>query len=313
MIRYILNRILQIIPTALGVVMLAFLLIHLVPGDPVEVLLGEHALTSDREALRASLGLDKPILDQFIAFISQLAHFDLGTSYYNHIAVNQLIADRLLATGQLALAAILFALSSALPLGLWAAMHRGKWQDKSALAFSMLAFSMPSFWIGPLLMIVFSLYFGWLPISGYEQPSSIILPAITLGLGMSAIIARLLRTSLLESMGSDYIRTAIAKGLSHNKAVYKHALRNALLPVVTIVFLQAGALFTGAILTEAIFSWPGIGSLIVESLQRRDYPTIQGCMLFIAFVYMFMTFLSDLVYALFDPRIRHGQERGGNV
>ena len=310
MLRYILNRILLIIPTALGVVMLAFLLIHLVPGDPVEVLLGEHALTSDREALRASLGLDQPISDQFLSFVGQLLQFDLGTSYYNHISVNKLIADRLFATAQLALAAILFALSSALPLGLWAAMHQGKWQDKSALAFSMLAFSMPSFWIGPLLMIVFSLYFGILPISGYEQPSSIILPAITLGLGMSAIIARLLRTSLLESMGSDYIRTARAKGMSREKAVYKHALRNALLPVVTIVFLQAGALFTGAILTEAIFSWPGIGSLIVESLQRRDYPTIQGCMLFIAFVYMFMTFLSDLVYAVFDPRIRHGQERG---
>lgn len=295
-------------PTALGVVILTFFFVHLVPGDPVEVLLGEHSLPVDRQRLTENLGLHLPLFEQFTKFISGVLRFDFGTSFYSGEAVTEMIMKRLPATAYLAFVAILFAMLMAIPLGIWSALHRNKWQDRLALTFSMLAFAMPSFWLGPLLIILFALYLQILPVSGNDHATSIILPAFTLGFAMSAMTARLLRASLLENMASDYVKTAQAKGFSYKKAVRKHALKNALLPLVTIVFLQAGALLTGAILTEAVFSWPGIGSLIVEALNKRDYPTIQGCVLFIAFVYMLMTLLSDILYALIDPRIRYGQE-----
>lgn len=310
LIFYFLKRVLWIIPTALGVVTLTFFFVHLAPGDPVEVLLGEHALPVDRQRLIESLGLHLPLWQQFVQFIKGLLSFDLGQSFYSGDAVSSMIMKRLPATAYLALMAILFAMLMAIPLGVWAALHKNKWQDRLALTFSMLAFAMPSFWLGPLLIILFALYMQILPVSGNEEWSSIILPAFTLGFAMSAMTARLLRASLLENMASDYVKTARAKGLSFSKATRRHAIRNALLPLVTVVFLQAGALLTGAILTEAVFSWPGLGSLIVEALNKRDYPTIQGCVLFIAFVYMFMTLLSDIVYALIDPRIRYGKEGG---
>lgn len=308
LIFYFLKRLLWIIPTALGVVILTFFFVHLVPGDPVEVLLGEHALPVDRQRLTENLGLHLPLFEQFTQFILGVFRFDFGTSFYSGEAVTEMIMKRLPATAYLASVAILFAMLMAIPLGVWAALNHNKWQDRLALTFSMLAFAMPSFWLGPLLIILFAIYFQLLPVSGDETASSIILPAFTLGFAMSAMTARLLRASLLENMASDYVKTARAKGFSYKKAVRKHAFKNALLPMVTIVFLQAGALLTGAILTEAVFSWPGLGSLIVEALNKRDYPTIQGCVLFIAFVYMFMTLLSDIVYALIDPRICYGKE-----
>lgn len=308
LLAFFIKRLLWIFPTAFGVVTLTFFLVHIVPGDPVEVILGEHALPVDRQRLVESLGLHLPLLTQFKVFVQQLLVFDLGTSFYSGTPVMEMIAKRLPATAYLAGTAILFAMVMAVPLGVWAAVHQNKWQDRLALTFSMLAFAMPSFWLGPVLIIIFALYFQLLPVSGNEHWSSIILPAFTLGFAMSAMTARLLRTSLLESMASDYVKTARAKGLSFNRAVQRHAFKNALLPLVTVVFLQAGALLTGAILTEAVFSWPGLGSLIVEALGKRDYPTIQGCVLFIAFVYMLMTLLSDMVYALIDPRLRYGKE-----
>lgn len=306
MLRYILHRILLMLPTALGVVLLSFFLIHLVPGDPVDILLGEQALPVDREAMRQALGLHLPLFEQLQTYFVNLFTFDFGESFHTSRPVWELVWERLPATMYLALSAIFFALLLAFPLGMWAAAHAGKWQDKTALVFSMAAFSMPSFWLGPLLMIFFSLYLGWLPVSGNEGPTSIILPAVTLGMAMSAMTARLLRASLLEVMGSDFMRTAKAKGLTGKVLMLRHALRNALLPVITVVFLQAGVLLTGAILTEAVFSWPGLGSLIVESINRRDFPVIQGCMLFIAFTYMLMTLLSDIAYAYADPRVRIG-------
>ena len=202
--------------------------------------------------------------------------------------------------------AIFIALTFALFLGIWAAYHEDKWQDKLALAYSSVLFSVPSFWAGPLLMIVFSLWLGWLPVGGYDSWVSVILPAFTLSMAMSAMTARLVRMSLLETVREDYMRTAIAKGVSKKKAFYKHALKNALLPVVTVVFLQAGVLLTGAILVEAVFSWPGIGTLLVEALNARDYPLVQGCILFISIIYMLMTLISDILYAFLDPRIRLG-------
>ena len=304
MLRYILRRFLHFIPTVLGVVTLTFLLIHLVPGDPIEVLLGEQALPADREALRASLGLDKPLTVQYVDFLRALSVGDMGTSLFSQRPVTSMLLGRLGATAELAFAALAIALIIAFPLGIWAAMNRGKAPDHIAMGASLIGFSMPNFWMGPMLIIVFALWLGWLPVSGRDEATSLILPALTLGTGMAAITTRLLRSALLEVLNADFIRTAKAKGVPFRRVVLHHALRNALLPVITVVFLQAGALLTGAILTEAVFSWPGIGSLMIEGLNRRDYPVVQGCVLFIAFVYMFMTLLSDILYAWADPRIR---------
>ena len=304
MLRYILRRFLHFIPTVLGVVTLTFLLIHLVPGDPIEVLLGEQALPADREALRASLGLDKPLTVQYVDFLRALSVGDMGTSLFSQRPVTSMLLGRLGATAELAFAALVVALIIAFPLGIWAAMNRGKAPDHIAMGASLVGFSMPNFWMGPMLIIVFALWLGWLPVSGRDEATSLILPALTLGTGMAAITTRLLRSALLEVLNADFIRTAKAKGVPFRRVVLHHALRNALLPVITVVFLQAGALLTGAILTEAVFSWPGIGSLMIEGLNRRDYPVVQGCVLFIAFVYMFMTLLSDILYAWADPRIR---------
>lgn len=294
------------VPTALGVVTLTFLLLHLVPGDPVEVLLGDHALPADRAALRHALGLDLPIQTQFLQYMTHLLHGDLGQSLYNGRDVVSLFLERLPATAQLAGAALVFALLLATPLGIWAAVRKNRWPDHAAMGASLLGFSMPTFWFGPLLIVVFSLWLGWLPVSGFDTPVSLILPAITLGTGMAAITTRLLRSSLLEVLHAGYIRTAKAKGATGRAIVLRHALCNALLPVVTVVFLQAGALLTGAILTEAVFSWPGVGTLMIEALNRRDYTVVQGGVLFIATVYMLMTLLADVVYAFVDPRIRYG-------
>jgi peptide/nickel transport system permease protein len=305
---YIVKRFFMMLPTLFGVVTLTFLLVHMVPGDPIEVLLGERALDADRASLERSLGLDLPITEQYVKFLGNLITLDLGNSFYSGKPVLDEVLKRFPATAYLAVMAIFMALVFAFPLGMWAASHKGKWQDKTALGFSMVAFSMPSFWLGPMLIIFFSIYLGVLPVSGDISVQTVILPALTLGMSMSAMTARLLRSSILESLGSDYIKTAKAKGVKMYALLWKHALRNALLPVITVVFLQAGVLLTGAILVEAVFSWPGIGTLIVDALQKRDYPMVQGCVLFIAFVYMLMTLTSDILYAWVDPRIRHGKE-----
>lgn len=307
MVAYIINRILQIIPTLFGVLLLAFLMIHLVPGDPIEVILGDQALPADREALEQALGLNLPIGEQLTRYATRLSHFDLGNSLFTGRPVVDMIADRLPATLHLAAAAMFVALLIAFPLGIWAACRKGKWPDHLALGSSLVAFSMPNFWLGPLLIIVFSLGLGWLPVTGNDEPTSIILPAITLGSAMAAMTTRLLRSSLLEVLNADFVRTARAKGAGGMRILLHHALRNALLPVMTVVFLQVGALLTGAILTEAVFAWPGLGGLIIEALNQRDYMVVQGCVLFIAVVYTLMTLLSDIAYALVDPRVRYSK------
>lgn len=306
MLKYIINRLLQLIPTVLGVVSLVFLFIHIVPGDPIDILLGDQALQTDREAMRETLGLNLPLGTQYVNFLTGLMHLDLGTSFTYNTPVLETILNRVPATFILAIVAIAIAFASALVLGIWAAYHEDKWQDRLALAYSSLLFSVPSFWAGPLLMIVFCLWLGWLPVGGYDSPASIILPAFTLSMAMSAMTARLVRMSVLENVRHDYMRTALAKGLSKRRAFVFHALKNAMLPVITVVFLQAGVLLTGAILVEAVFSWPGIGTLLMEALNSRDYPMVQGCILFISMVYMLMTLISDILYAFLDPRIRVG-------
>ncbi len=289
-----------------GASCLVFLLIHLIPGDPVEVMLGEHARVADREALRARLGLDRPLPVQFGAYLGGLARGDLGRSIHSGRAVGELLLERLPATAELALAALLFAILLAIPLGVSAALHRGQARDTAAMTFSLIGVSVPNFLLGPLLILVFSLWLGWTPVSGRDGLSSLLLPALTLGSGMAAITARMVRGSLLEVLREDYIRTAHAKGLAPRAVIWRHALRDAWLPVLTLIGLQLGALLGGAVVTETVFSWPGVGSLMIESIQKRDYPIVQGCVLLISLSYVLVNMFTDLAYAWVDPRIRFG-------
>ncbi|WP_297528425.1 nickel ABC transporter permease [Thiohalobacter sp.] len=305
----LLRRLLATAFVVLGVALLVFLLIHLIPGDPVDVMLGESASAADREALRQNLGLDRPLGAQLLAWFEGLARLDLGLSLHERQPVTRLIAERLPATLELAAAGLGVTLLLALPLGLLAAARRNTPWDRGAMVFSLLGVSIPNFWLGPLLILVFSLWLGWFPVSGREAPASVVLPALTLGLSLAAILSRMVRSSLLEVLGEDYIRTARAKGLDARRVLLGHALPNALLPVITVIGLQLGALLAGAVITETIFSWPGIGLLTIEAIQTRDYPLVQGCVLFIALAYVLINMFTDLLYGFIDPRIRLGAAR----
>ncbi len=306
MLHFILTRLASAVFVIIGVSILVFLLIHLVPGDPVEVMLGESAQPADREALRQALGLDLPIFQQLINYFGNLLQFDLGTSLHSKRPITELLAERLPATIQLAVAGLFVAVIIAFPLGIIAAIRRNTWWDHGAMGVALIGVSMPNFWLGPLLILVFSLWLGWLPVSGHESWAALILPAITLGTAMAAILSRMIRASLLEVMDEDFIRTARAKGLKESRVVLKHGLSNALLPVITILGLQLGVLLGGAVITEIVFSWPGIGQLTIDSINRRDYPVVQACILVIALTYVVVNTLTDVVYALIDPRIRLG-------
>ena len=287
----------------LGVCTLVFLLIHLVPGDPVEAMLGENAQVADREALRQALGLDRPLGEQYLDYLQRLARLDLGLSFQERRPVAAILGERLPATLELTLAALALALTLALPLGVLAARHRGSPLDTGAMGLSLVGVSIPNFWLGPLLILVFSLWLGWTPVSGREGPASLILPALTLGTGMAAILARMVRGSILEVLGEDYVRTARAKGLSERRVLWGHALRNAWLPILTLIGLQLGGLLGGAVITETVFAWPGVGSLLVEAIQSRDYPVVQACVLLVSLSYVLVNTLTDLVYGWVDPRI----------
>jgi len=300
---YLVRRLLSALVTVAGVAVLVFLLIHLIPGDPVERLLGESARPADREALRVALGLDQPLYVQFFDYVGGLARFDLGSSLVSGRSVAELVASQLPATLELALAALAVAILVALPLGVMAARrHRTVW-DSTAMGFSLLGVSIPNFWLGPVLILVFSLWLGWTPVSGRDEPASLVLPALTLGTSLAAVLARMVRSSLLEVLGEDYVRTARAKGLPEGEVIWRHGLRNALLPVTTLLGLQLGALLGGAVITETVFSWPGIGSLLVDAIQARDYPVVQACVLVISLAYVLVNLATDLTYALIDPRI----------
>lgn len=300
----ILRRLASTAVVVLGVVVLVFLLIHFIPGDPVDVMLGESAQPADREALRVSLGLDKPILDQLVIYINGLINFDLGRSLHSQQPITALLAERIPATVELALAALLVTLILALPLGLIAAARHNTAWDQGSMAFSLLGVSIPNFWMGPLLILVFALWLGWFPVSGRDAAGAVILPALTLGTSLAAILARMIRSSVLEVLGENFIRTAYAKGLSRRQVLIRHALPNAMLPVITILGLQLGTLLAGAVITETVFSWPGIGLLTIEAIQSRDYPVVQACVLLIALTYVLINSFTDLLYALIDPRIR---------
>ena len=287
----------------LGVSSITFFLLHLVPGDPVEVMLGESASIADRATLRADLGLDEPLAVQWLSFHRRLARLDLGISLYSKKPIVEVLAERIPWTVLLALTSLATALAIALPLGIVAALHPNTLWDSVAATVSLLGVSIPNFLLGPLLIIVFSLGLGWFPVSGIESPAALVLPALTLGASLAAILARMIRASLLEVLSEEYIVSARARGLSPATIIARHALPNAALPVLTIIGLQLGALLGGAVITETIFAWPGIGELTIEAIQRRDYPLVQACVLVISVAYVLVNTLTDLVYTRVDPRI----------
>jgi len=301
---YLARRLLLTIPVLLGVATLVFLLIHLVPGDPAQSMLGEGAAPQEVAALRARLGLDQPLPVQFGRFVTGLLRGDLGTSLRTGEPVASSIATRMPATAELALAAMAVALLIAVPLGVAAAVWKGSWVDHGAMTLALVGISIPNFWLGPMMAIVFAVELGWLPVSGRGTLAHLVLPSVTLGAALAAILARMTRASLLEELRELYVIAARARGASRTRAVWRHAFRNSLVPVVTIVGLQFGSLLTGAIITETIFSWPGVGRLLIQSISFRDYPMVQGCILLIAVTYVMVNLVTDMLYGWLDPRIR---------
>ncbi len=296
------RRTLLALPLLLGIATLIFSLIHLIPGDPAEVMLGAGAGAADISDLRHRLGLDRPLLAQYGEFLRRLLRGDLGTSLRYHDPVGTLIAERYSATLLLASSSMLLALLLAIPAGIAAALWPGGLADRLTHLGSIVALSLPSFWLGPLLILAFAIRLDWLPVSGLDSPLSILLPSVTLALSLAALLTRLVRASLLEEIGASYLQAARSRGLSRLAATARHALPNALPPVLTVAALQLGSLLTGAILTETIFAWPGLGRLLVQAIAHRDYPLVQGCVLLIAATYVAVNLGADLLHGLLDPR-----------
>jgi dipeptide transport system permease protein len=336
MLRFVLTRVSLIVPTFIGITLLVFVLVRLIPGDPIETMAGERGIDSAlHERLRHDFGFDRPVIVQYGFYILRLLHGDLGRSIVTHKPVIEEFTSLFPATMELSLCAILFALCVGLPAGIIAATGRNSIFDHGVMGLSLTGYSMPIFWWGLLLILLFSVQLGWTPVSGriailyYVQPvtgfllidtllsgepgafrsalSHLILPTIVLGTVPLAVIARMTRSAMLEVLGEDYIRTARAKGLSNFRVIAIHALRNALIPIVTVIGLQVGVLFTGAILTETIFSWPGVGKWLIEGINRRDYPVLQGGTLLIGAIIMTVNLLVDVTYGWINPRIRHTQ------
>lgn len=304
MFRYFIRRVVLAIPVLLGVATLVFSLIHLVPGDPAQAMLGEGAAPQDVEELRKSLGLDQPLLTQYVSFLGHALTGDLGVSFRTGQPVTTMILERLPATAELAIAAMFVAIVIAIPLGVVAAVWRATAVDYAAMTFALAGVSIPNFWLGPLLAIVFAVELGWLPVSGRGSLSNLVLPAFSLGLALAAILARMTRASLLDELNELYVRAARARGVSRTASIGSHALRNSMVPLLTIIALQFGAVLTGAVITETIFAWPGIGRLLIQSIGFRDYPMVQGCILLIAVTYVTVNLVTDLMYGVLDPRIR---------
>jgi peptide/nickel transport system permease protein len=298
------RRLLYTLPVLWVVVSLVFLLIHMVPGDPVAQMLGEGASAADLVELRHQYGLDLPLGLQYVRYWRGVLHGDLGQSLRLHDSVSHLIAARYPYTAELTIVALVVALATSIPLGVVAALHRGQWRDSLVGVVSLLGLSFPAFALGPLAILLVSIRLGWLPVSGAGSPAHLVLPAVTMGAGLAAILTRMVRTAMLEELGQDYIRTARAKGLPERTVLYRHALRNALIPIVTLVGLQFGALLAGAIVTETIFSWPGIGRLTVAAISNRDYLLVQGCILAVGLTYVLVNLATDVLYAALNPRIR---------
>jgi peptide/nickel transport system permease protein len=304
MLRQLATRLLYTLPVIWLVVSVVFLLIHLVPGDPIQQMLGEGVAGTDVAAVRHQYGLDVAIARQYVNYWKGIVHGRLGQSLHYQQDVGRLIAVRYPATLKLTLAALAVAVLLAFPAGIYSATHRNRWSDRALGLVSLLGLSFPNFALGPILILVFAVKLGMLPVSGSGSPAHLVLPAITMGGALAAILTRMVRTSMLEELGQDYIRTARAKGLSEGAVIWRHALRNAVIPILTVLGLQFGALLAGAMVTETIFSWPGIGRLTIQAILNRDYYLVQGCILMIGLTYVAANLLTDLAYAAANPRIR---------
>jgi peptide/nickel transport system permease protein len=304
---YVGRRILAVVPVLFGVTLAVFSMLFLVPGDPVKIMLAEFVTTPDQIAqMRAQLHLDEPVLKQYGRFVGSALRGDLGVSIRSRRPVTAEITENIGSTGQLALASMLVAIGLGVPLGLLAALGRNSWLDVAAMVVALVGVAMPSFWLGFLLIFVFSLHLGWLPATGGGDLLHLVMPAVALGMIAAAIIARLTRSSMLEVLGQDYVRTARAKGLGSGSVIVRHALRNALIPVVTVFGLQFGNLLAGAVIVETVFSRPGLGRLIVGGILAKDFPLVQGTVLFVAAAYVLINVVVDVAYAYVDPRIRIG-------
>src|SRR5437764_6042595 len=305
MTQYIIRRLAQMIPITFGILTLVFSLIHLVPGDPAVQIAGESARPEDVRQVRHSLGLDQPLGRQYVNYVVRVLHGDLGRSFQTNENVSVQIRQRYPATMQLAFGAMLVALLVAFPLGIISAINRNSWIDNVARFFALIGVSMPSFWLGPLLIIAFAINHEWFPVSGRDEGlKSLVLPSLTMGLALSAILTRMIRISLADELTQLYVTTAVAKGVTRARAIFRHALKNALIPVITVLALQFGSVLTGAIITEQILSWPGLGRLLLTSISNRDYPQVQASILVIALTYILVNFASDLLYGVVDPRIK---------
>jgi peptide/nickel transport system permease protein len=304
MIRLLGSRLLYALPVLWLVVSVVFLLIHLVPGDPIQAMLGEGAASADVQAVRHAYGLDRPMGKQYLQYWNGVLHGRLGQSIRLNQDVGRIIWERYPYTLRLTVAALIVALLLSIPAGVRSAQRRDRWDDRLLSVVSLFGLSFPNFALGPILILLFAIKLGLLPVSGAGSWEHLVLPAITLGGALAAILTRMVRTAMLEELGQDYIRTARAKGLSERTVVYKHALRNAMIPVLTVIGLQFGALLAGAIVTETIFSWPGIGRLTISAINTRDYFLVQGCILAIGLTYIAVNLLTDVLYAVVNPRIR---------
>lgn len=306
MLAFTFRRFTLMLVSLLGVVTLSFLLLHFVPGDPVELMLGERAPAADKENLRRALGLNLPLGEQYVRYLRNLAEFDMGRSLTMRSPVATEIGKHFPATVELALSALLLAILWGLPAGVWAAVKAGGWRDRTANTVALLGMSVPGVFLGPILIYIFAVHLDWFPVSDRGSVAHLVLPAVSLALPMGAVILRMTRASVLDVLNEDYIRTARSKGLGDRVVYFKHALRNALIPIVTILGLQLGALLTGTVVTETIFDWPGIGSLIFTAIQRRDYPLVQGCVLFVAAIYVLVNLATDFAYGVVNPKVRAG-------
>jgi ABC-type dipeptide/oligopeptide/nickel transport system permease component len=303
-LRYLFARLLYTLPVLWLVVSVVFLLIHLVPGDPILQMLGEGAPVTDVAATRHAYGLDVSLWQQYLHYWKGVVHGDLGPSLRFNQSVGSLIVHRYPYTLELTIASLVIAILISIPAGVRSAQRRGRWDDKLLSVVSLFGLSFPNFALGPILILFFAIRLGLLPVSGSGSFAHLVLPAVTMGSALAAILTRMVRTSMLEELGHDYVRTARAKGLPEHTVVYRHALRNAMLPIITVLGLQFGALLAGAIVTEKIFSWPGIGRLTIDAIGNRDYFLVQGCILAIGLTYVLVNFLTDLLYSVANPRIR---------
>lgn len=299
-----LKRTVLVIPVMLTVMTLVFFMLRLTPGDPVDFILGENAMPQARQALIKNFGFDQPLSKQYIDYMTQIFSGNWGRSYFSEGSVSALLKERYANTLKLAVTALLFAILFSFPLGMMAALKKNTNLDRVALFFSLFGVSVPSFYLGPLLALFFSIKLDWFPLSGTELPGSIILPSLTLGLAMASLLTRIVRSSLIEVLPMDYVRTAKAKGLPTFTVITKHAMRTAMIPVIAILGLQFGTLLAGTVITEKVFSWPGLGTLLIESIMRKDYSLVQSAVLLISVTYVLVNLATDLIYSLVDPRMR---------